>query len=92
MDGELQELPNGNRRRTGIQVTMAKGRGIPICLGLLFSCCALGTALLVGLALLLRFGEEPLIDGQVTEVIGSYSVCTSYQAAIIHDSVYCAQM
>ena len=74
MDGELQELPNRNRRRAGIQVAMGKGRGIPICLGLLFSCCALSTALLVGLALLLKFGEDPLIDGQVTEVkLRSYS-------------------
>ena len=67
MDGELHELSNRNRRAR-VRVVMAKETRIPLCLGLLFSCCALSTALLVGVALLLKFAEEPLIDSQVTQV------------------------
>ena len=63
--GELQELPH---RRIYRVRKMGKAKGIPLCLGFLFSCCALTSALLVGLALLMEFAEKPLIDGQVTQV------------------------
>ena len=59
---------------------MAKGRGIPLCLGCLFSCCALTTAVLIGLALVLRFAENPLIDSQVKQVSTSVHVGQSTRA------------
>ncbi len=69
-DDELQELPH-----TRARVKMAKGKGVQICLGLLFSCCLLSCGLFVALALLLRMAEEPLIDAQVKQVLRNVMQC-----------------
>ena len=66
MDSDNEELEDFPQRRTTRK--MAKGKGMPICLGLCFSCCLLTCAVMVGLAFLLKVEEEPLIDSQVREV------------------------
>ena len=65
-DNELHELPLTRNLGRG---KMAKGKAVPICLGLLFSCCLLSCGLVIGMALLLKMGEEPLIDSQVKQVL-----------------------
>ncbi len=66
MDSDNEELEAFPQRRTS--VVMAKGKGVPVCLGLLFSCCLISCAVVIAMAFLLKVEEEPLISSQVKEV------------------------